>query len=87
MRDLDPELVVLGVAADASARRQDAVSARLSAGSGADRPFVLALDGCAEATAPLAHAGWPIALLDGRPATVCTWSGVLLDALRWLDAA
>jgi hypothetical protein len=79
---LDPDLVVLVVDADASPRRQRGATDRVVASHGARRPLVLALVGCSDAASPLTHAGRPVALLDGRPATRGTWTGVLLDALR-----
>ena len=84
IRSTSPDLVVLAVDADSSVRRQAAVTSRV-ADACDERPLLLSLVGCARASAPLVHSGWPVVLLDGRPATVGTWTGVLLDALRWAE--
>ena len=86
LRSLDPDLVVLVVDADSSCRRQHAVTGRVDqVVRSIQRSLALALVGCDQAAAPLSHAAWPVALLDGRPATRGTWTGVLLDALRSAD--
>ncbi|WP_380163542.1 hypothetical protein [Jannaschia sp. R86511] len=85
VRAVAPDLVVLAVDADSSVRRQAAVTSRVADACGS-RPLLLSLVGCARASAPLVHTGWPVVLLDGRPATVGTWTGVLLDALRWAES-
>ncbi|MFC5381523.1 hypothetical protein [Aquipuribacter nitratireducens] len=48
-------------------------------------PDVVALVGAATAIAPATPRPAPLTLLDDRHATEGAWTGVLLDALRWVD--
>ncbi len=82
LRALGADVVVLVVEADTPRRRQAVVVGRVTEAHGPGRPLVLSVVGCDGASAPLAHADRPVALLDGRRAGVGTWTGVVLDALR-----
>lgn len=85
LRLVSADALVLAVDADSSRRR---VRERITA-IGTSCPVFLALTGCSTAGAPVTAAQVSghatVALLDGRPASVGTWTGVLLDALLSQD--